>query len=256
MSGQDDGADARAFFGRHAADYAVSEGHRRGADLEMVVAALAPVAGRRCLDVATGTGFCALALARAGGRVTAVDVTVEMLAQTVRLAHAEGVEIAAVAGDAADLPFDDASFERVSCRRAAHHFEDVAAFLREAWRVLVPGGLVCVADMAPPGGASDLQNALERLRDASHRLALTPQAWHDALWAAGFEAVKLELWLERQDRARWLYPVDDPDVQARVDAAVAAAPPDAASALGLRDEAGGGWSLVKQRIVIAGRRPR
>lgn len=249
-------ADARVFFGRHAAAYAQSEGHRTGADLEMVVRALSPVEARACLDVATGTGFCALALARAGGRVTAVDLTTEMLAETTRLAADEGQAIAVVEGDAGALPFADGRFERLSCRRAAHHFDDVGAFLREAYRVLGPGGLGCVADMAPPAAAEAFQNALERLRDSSHRHAPTPRAWRRAFVEAGFEAVRLELWRERQDLARWLYPVVDAEVRARVEAALADAPPAAARALDLRREAGGGWSLVKQRAVIAGRRPR
>jgi SAM-dependent methyltransferase len=248
-------ADPRAFFGQHAAAYAKSEGHKSGADLEMVVRALSPLDGRDCLDVATGTGFCALALARAGGHLTAVDLTEEMLAETARLAAAEGVDIVLATGDATRLPFADESFDRVSCRRAAHHFDDVAQAVREAFRVLRPGGRLAIADMAPRADASALQDSIERMRDPSHRHALTPEEWRKTFEDAGFEAIGIELWHERQDFSQWYYPVTDAAARARIAAAMDGAPPDAARALGLRRDDGAGWSLVKQRAVVVGVRP-
>lgn len=244
-------SDVQAFFGRHAADYAQSEGHRSGADLAMLVAALMPVQGRDCLDVATGTGFTAVALAQAGGRVVAVDLTAPMLAETERLAAEAGTAVRVVRGDAAKLPFADASFDRLSCRRAAHHFDDVPAFLAEARRVLRPGGRLAIADMAPDATCAAFQDHIERLRDASHRHALSPDEWRDAVQDAGFEGVAVELWHERQTFERWYYPVTEVAARRRIEAEMAGAAPRVAAALGLRREADGSWSLVKQRAVVS-----
>jgi SAM-dependent methyltransferase len=247
--------DARAFFGRHARAYAASPSHRDGPDLAMVVEALMPLAGREALDVATGAGFAALAMARAGASVTAVDVTPEMLAETRRLLADEGFEARLVLADTAALPFAAGSFDRVVSRRAAHHFAAIDAALGEWRRVLRVGGIACVADMAPPLAAAAWQNALERARDASHRRALAPDEWRRALLDAGFAEVQVETWRERQTLSRWLYPVADDALRRHAEAAFATAPAAVAAALAFRREADGEWSFDKQRIVARAVRP-
>lgn len=248
--------EARAFFDRHAHAYALSESHRTGRDLEMLMAALAPLEDMNALDVATGAGFAAVAMAVAGARVTAVDVAPAMLAETGRLAAAQGVSVRLVEAAAEALPFDDAVFDRVASRRAAHHFADVPAALREWRRVLHPGGAACVADMSPPRAASDFQDDFERIRDGSHRHALAPEEWERAFADTGFEAVSSEVWRERVSFERWFYPVADEGVAERVRAALSGAPEAAARAIGLRHDGGEGWSFIKQRVVVWGRRPK
>lgn len=246
--------DARAFFQRHAQAYAQSESHRTGRDLEMLVQALSPLAGMTALDVATGAGFAAVALAEAGAHVTAVDLAPAMLAETGRLAASRGLEVALLEAEATALPFDDAAVDRVVSRRAAHHFADVPAALREWLRVLRPGGLACVADMSPPAAGADFQDAFERIRDDSHRRALPPEAWAQSFADAGFADIALEVWSERVGFDRWLYPVADAAIRAAVQAFLAEAPAAAAAALDLRRDEGE-WSFVKQRVVVWGRRP-
>lgn len=255
QAGPDDLSDPRVFFGRHAAAYANSKSHRGGADLPMLLAALAPLAGMQALDVATGAGFTAVAMARAGARTAAVDLTAQMLDEARALAPREGVEVEWVAADAAALPFPDRRFDRVASRRAPHHFPDVDAVLRECLRVLRPGGRLAVADLSPPEAAGGFVDALERVRDASHRHALTPGQWREAFVRAGFVGVALELQRERVTLDAWLYPVGDAAVRTACRAMLDQAPDEACRVLELRPEADGSVSFLKQRSIVRGERP-
>lgn len=107
-----------------------------------ILDALSPVAGRRVLDVGTGTGRAAIALARAGAIVTGIDASREMLAVAERRATEEGVAVSFRQGDAHRLDVPDRSFDAVVCLRVLMHTPDWRASLRElcrvaAWRVIV-----------------------------------------------------------------------------------------------------------------------
>jgi SAM-dependent methyltransferase len=103
---------------------------------ERVIASfLAPVAGRTVLDVGTGTGRAAIALAARGAHVTGVDASAEMLAVAERRAKAAGVAVAFVTGDAHGLAFPDRSFDAVVCLRVLMHTPDWQRSLGELCRV-------------------------------------------------------------------------------------------------------------------------
>jgi ubiquinone/menaquinone biosynthesis C-methylase UbiE len=134
-------------FGAAAADYAAFTVHAYGPSLARTVELVAPQLDWQVLDVATGAGHTALAFAPLVKHVLATDLTQEMLEQTRSLVAARGfsnVETARM--DAAALAAGDETFDLVTCRHAAHHFPDPAAFVREAWRVLVPGGTFALID--------------------------------------------------------------------------------------------------------------
>ncbi len=97
-------------------------------------------AGDRVLDVAVGTGFAALAAQERGAEVVGVDISPEMVEEARR--HG----IAAVVGDAVDLPFPDRSFNVVLCSSALAYMDEAVA-LREFNRVLEPEGLVSLSTM-------------------------------------------------------------------------------------------------------------
>src|SRR5918993_911286 len=79
---------------------------------EQVIAAfLAPLEGRRILDVGTGTGRAAIALARRGAAVTGIDASAEMLQVAARRAAEAGVTVTFVRGDAHGLNVADRSFD-------------------------------------------------------------------------------------------------------------------------------------------------
>ena len=104
--------------------------------------------GDKVLDVGCGTGVLAReALRRAGqeGRVVGLDLNEGMLAVAARTEPA----IEWRQGDAASLPFDDASFDAVVSQFALMCFPERVASLREMWRTLAPAGRLAVAVWAP-----------------------------------------------------------------------------------------------------------
>jgi len=99
--------------------------------------------GLRVLDVAGGDGYWAARARRRGARAVALDISWDKLRRGRELTSAPGL----VRGDALDLPFADASFDRVMSICAIEHFDDGARALGEMARVLAPGGeLVLSAD--------------------------------------------------------------------------------------------------------------
>ncbi len=139
--------------------------------------------GRRVLDVGSGTGAVALALAERGADVWGVEPSREMLA---RARATVGRRVALKQARAERLPFKDRSFDRAVLRLVLHHLDRPVAF-RELARVLVPGGRVVAATFHPDHFAGFWLNeyfpSLERL-DRS-RFPAPPELVHE-LAAAGF----------------------------------------------------------------------
>src|SRR5690242_4447826 len=132
--------DVRDSFRNVAGRYSRSTFHSSSALLQEVLDLTEPEPGDLVLDVATGTGNTALALAPHVRRVVGLDLTREMLDEARRVAAKRNVvNVDWVIGDAARLPFGDDTFDIYVVRAAPHHFTDIDAFLREAHRVLKRG---------------------------------------------------------------------------------------------------------------------
>jgi arsenite methyltransferase len=105
--------------------------------------ALAVQAGEKVLDIGSGPGLLAAELADEGADVLGVDPSESMLA----MARAREIPRAAFEpGDALSLPVADASFDAAVSTQVLEYVEDVAGALREAHRVLRPGGRLLVLD--------------------------------------------------------------------------------------------------------------
>lgn len=178
---------SREQFDPRAEQYAASPVHQSGPSLPVLLALAAPQPTDEALDVATGTGHTALALAPHVARVVGLDLSPRMLAQARRLAGEQGAQNATfLEGSAEQLPFPDGRFSLVTSRHAPHHFHDLPAFLCEARRVLAPGGRLVIADQITP--APDLVawvDFWERTRDGSHFCQRTPGEWQEAARRAG-----------------------------------------------------------------------
>ena len=180
--------DVRARFAPVAANYATSKFHASDERLREVLDLAMPRKGDLALDVATGTGNTALALAPYVRRVVGVDLTREMLDVAVRVCAEKKIKnVEWVMGDAESLPFPDETFEVYTVRAAPHHFHNFDRFLEEAHRVLVPGGHAAFVDCAPPAPARDVLEKVEIGRDPSHILSRTVDEWTERIEAAGFE---------------------------------------------------------------------
>lgn len=246
-------------FGATAAAYVASAGHAAGDDLAQLVSWAEGGPERVALDVATGGGHTALALAAHYGRVVASDLTAPMLAAAESFIRRQGVDnVEFRLADAEALPFADAMFDAVSCRIAPHHFPNPATFVAEVARVLKPGGLFLLEDsIVPDDPALDAYlNRIEALRDRTHRHTLSAAAWRELLETAGLRVEQeamypkphpLEDWLRRSQTAE----VDRDTLLALLRNATPAA--RAAFAITL-DTAGHPTSFTDEKVLLKARK--
>ena len=104
--------------------------------------------GDRVLDVCCGTGDLALADERAGGKVTGLDFSAEMLAR----ARRKSSSVEWIEGDALALPFPDGSFDVVTVGFGIRNVPDLQDGLRELARVLSAGGRLGCLEITRPRG--------------------------------------------------------------------------------------------------------
>src|SRR3990172_2651645 len=116
--------------------------------------------GASLLDVCTGPGYGAAAAAERGARATGMDFSPPMIAQASR--HYPRARF--LVGDAEEMPFRKGSFDAVVTNFGVLHLARPAQFLREARRVLRPGGLVAFTVCAAPEDAVGFGMVLHALQ--------------------------------------------------------------------------------------------
>ncbi|HWJ44147.1 MAG TPA: class I SAM-dependent methyltransferase [Gaiellaceae bacterium] len=175
-----------------------SPAHREGPDLDLLVEWCEPGPDVKVLDVATGGGHVARRLRAEGCTVVTVDPAPGMKADVVAPAD--------------HLPFEEGSFDVVTCRIAAHHFSDLDAAVKEMARV--SNRLFVVEDNLFRGEHAE---EAERLRDPTHVRCYSEEEWKDVVTGAGFEVEQVEHFDRRQSLEGWLERVDTPrDAAARI----------------------------------------
>ena len=242
MSDQSLKAAVQAQFAPSAEAYVNSAVHANRPDLERMTA-LAELRGdERALDIATGGGHTALAFAPHVAEVVATDLTPAMLEAAERFitrslaAAGRPLNVRFERADAEALPFEDGSFDIVTCRVAPHHFADAALFVREAARVLRPGGVFVLDDtIAPADPALDqFINTVEKLRDPTHVRDYTVAEWQAFCEAAGLTVTYSDTFTKELPFEDWCARSRvTPETQAELSRLLRDATPEAAQAFAI-----------------------
>jgi ubiquinone/menaquinone biosynthesis C-methylase UbiE len=207
------------------------------------------------LDVATGTGHTAFALAGSVHAVIGIDLTEEMLAESKRLGATRGIaNVVLGLADVHDLPFPSETFHLITCRRAAHHFSQVGQALREMHRVLRAGGRLVIDDRSVPEDdfVDDCMNRLDRYHDASHVRQYRPSEWRRLFEDNGFAVEAVEAYVKHRPLTSLTEDVSPEDVQ-RINQLLDGLSTDQRAALDLR-EVGGQLYLNHWYVMLSGRK--
>lgn len=140
-------------FSKRADRFSHHEPHHHGHGLggaesiAKIVEVTALTGREHVLDLATGGGAVAAALAPGAAEVIGIDMTPAMLEKAEERKRDEGLEnVRFEVGNVVDLQYADSSFDVVTCRNSLHHFIEPAKVVAEVSRVLAPGGRFLVVE--------------------------------------------------------------------------------------------------------------
>lgn len=221
-------ANVTSQFGPRAAAYVASAVHAAGEDLKQIAALAAARRPSRALDLGCGGGHVSFNVAPHTTELVAYDLSTDMLAAVSKEAAKRGLaNIVTQLGSVEEISFSDGSFDFVASRYSAHHWHNIQAGLREARRVLAPGGVAVFADTVTsesPLIDTHLQ-AIEVLRDPSHVRNYSTSEWTTFLKAAGFKPGTPTMRRIRLDFATWIARMATPEVHVRAIRALQATMP-------------------------------
>lgn len=158
------------------------------------------------LDIATGTGEFARALAPHVAKVIGLDATDAMLEQGKHFIEQAGIEnITFRKGIVQELPFEDETFDIVSSRYAFHHFADPKPVISEMARVCKTGGHVIIVDIVVPDAMTAAEyQYYEWLCDPSHTRCLAPEEAKTYFRLFGLEVVSARTRILAEELSEWL----------------------------------------------------
>ncbi len=198
-------------FTRQAETFSASSAITDAALTQRFVTALGEAISGSVLDVACGPGILSAAIAKSARDVVAFDLTPEMLKKAAQRCAGLG-NVSFREGNANELPFADAGFDAAVTRLSVHHFDRPGRVMSEIFRVLRPGGRFVMADVisSEQPAESELQNAIEILRDPSHVRMLPGSELTSLVEQAGFEIESQTSWDKPREFEEWMGIVNDP----------------------------------------------
>lgn len=176
-------------FARTADRVAARQDSRATRFAEDVRGFVRPAGDERVLDVGTGAGALALALAPLVREVVGLDPVPELL-QLAREREAPNSEF--VEGDGTALPFPDGDFDLAGTHRTLHHVGRPDLVVAELTRVTKPGGRVLVVDQLAPADPDEAAalHEFETVRDPSHVRLLSDAELRDLFAANGLDLLR------------------------------------------------------------------
>jgi ubiquinone/menaquinone biosynthesis C-methylase UbiE len=156
-------------------------------------AAVTLPAGAAVLDLAPGPGYFAVELARLGRyRVCGLDISDSFVRISREQARLAGVEVDFRLGNAAAMPYPDASFDFLLCRAALKNFAQPVEALREMRRVLKPGGRALIIDLRRDASLDDIRRGVEGMGLGRVNAWLTRQVFRRMLLKRAYTRAEFE----------------------------------------------------------------
>jgi ubiquinone/menaquinone biosynthesis C-methylase UbiE len=166
-------------------NYAASNVHKFGPSLAKLIALARVNEHDICLDVGTGAGHTAAALAQSAKKVYGFDIAEGMLkAAREGYRYLENLEF--IVGSSEETGFPDSTFDIITARHTLHHHPSMPRTLAEFKRVLKPNGrLIIVDEITPSETVNDWYHRLEVTRDPTHLRAYYESEWKTFIKDAG-----------------------------------------------------------------------
>ncbi len=171
----------------------------RSIERQLILDRLALVPGLHIADVGAGGGYLAEGISAAVDG----DVHITCIENSESFAETIDPTYSIVISSLGDIGLPDASVDRVACLAGLHHQEDKLAFVREAFRILKPNGIIVVADgLQDSPTARFLNGPVDRFTDLGHDgMFLRHKEFTDLMQQAGFTAIR-----EQYETYHWPFP--------------------------------------------------
>ena len=192
-----------------------------GRDLSRFTKTAQLVAGRarsgsEILEVAPGPGYLAIELAKRNYRVTTLDISRSFVRIARENAAQAGVAVDVRHGDAAAMPFGDATFDVAICMAAFKNFSDPIGALREIHRVLRPGGQASIIDLRKDAASAEINDEVRRMRLSAWNSLLTRWTFKFVLLKRAYTREQLEHMASQSPFGRWEIATDGIGVELRL----------------------------------------
>jgi ubiquinone/menaquinone biosynthesis C-methylase UbiE len=196
----------RQQFDRQVAHYLASSAMAEERVIRPVIVAAPAGRGQCVLDVACGAGFLLKAYRNAGADVFGVDLSEAMLREAGKTLGESVPTDHLMMADAAQLPFDDETFDVVTCKLAMHYFPEPHRTLREMARVCRRSGLVALIDRVACNNPMlcAAQNRLEKLRTPNKVRVYTEVELTGMSAGAGIRVLRRECLIQPMGFEEWM----------------------------------------------------
>ena len=172
--------------------------------------------GSEILEVAPGPGYLAIELAKRNYRVTTLDISRSFVRIARDNAAQARLAIDVRHGDAAAMPFGEATFDVAVCVAAFKNFSDPIGALREIHRVLRPGGQASIFDLRKDATTAEIKDEVRRMHLSAWNSLLTRWTFNFVLLKRAYAREQLERMASRSPFSRWDVAVEGICVELRL----------------------------------------